>query len=533
MSAAATSGHCGETQYESRSQTCELATSGAWSLKASGIADLAECAAWCREHCRRCRFVSYNEATDDCSWYEECSSRHAQPLGYRTLAVNQSDGIRSHQRRPRVSLRLQSRLKECEVTPSFQAGTSAPAVAVGPTRRLKVGIATLFVPNAQAACRYGIGCGVLPWCVAARRLMAVLAASTNFSVDLLAVHGPPPSNASVANVKEAHTTCHLTAATEQLDRRDCPELRLLSPSVELQAAAHAHAQRVIRGGIMSYNARYIERGQSFLYKWELLRLSEYDAVLHADLDIDLMPYYAHPPTIAREWASKLPALLARARHGPSAAADASPRRLHIVGYHDSSTVFNGGMFWLFPPKSERLYWDGIDVLRAPWNATHGWERAGTPAELFAERPATFGDDGSLNAGVKIDVASWSDIDCGDLDQGFLLYMLQFRHRVGAYVRGSQHQPIHYVGHSHKPWVRALSYRSFNDSEAACTHTNLVRDFYLRGFGKGSTASSSACGDAFRQAARELARHLDRQQCCARRGEDAPHGPPGHVRVNVF
>ena len=78
MTAAATSGHCGETQYESRTQACELATSGGWSLKATGIADLAECAAWCREHCPRCRFVSYNKATDDCSWYEACPAREEE-----------------------------------------------------------------------------------------------------------------------------------------------------------------------------------------------------------------------------------------------------------------------------------------------------------------------------------------------------------------------------------------------------------------------------------------------------------------------
>lgn len=142
---------------------------------------------------------------------------------------------------------------------------------------LRVGIATLFSPNEQNPCVYGIGCAFLPWCMAARTLQSGLLAHPQFMrVDILVVHNNRRANATKPAppqpAGQPGTVCRLSDATEQLDVRDCPGVRLLTPTPAMRKVSLAHAKRVIGGGVMSYNQEYIERGYVFLWKWELFRL---------------------------------------------------------------------------------------------------------------------------------------------------------------------------------------------------------------------------------------------------------------------
>ena len=142
---------------------------------------------------------------------------------------------------------------------------------------LRVGIATLFSPNEQNPCVYGIGCAFLPWCMAARTLQSGLLAHPQFMrVDILVVHNNRRANATKPAppqpAGQPGTVRRLSDATEQLDVRDCPGVRLLTPTPAMRKVSLAHAKRVIGGGVMSYNQEYIERGYVFLWKWELFRL---------------------------------------------------------------------------------------------------------------------------------------------------------------------------------------------------------------------------------------------------------------------
>ena len=81
--------------------------------------------------------------------------------------------------------------------------------------------------------------------------------------------------------------------------------------------------------------------------------------------------------------------------------------------------------------------------------------SGLPADVFAGKPLRRADgepmrerDGSLRS---IDARSWRDwttIECGDLEQGFLLYMGWAATSGGAFVSGGEWSP--------QPTARALT-----------------------------------------------------------------------------
>ena len=142
----------------------------------------------------------------------------------------------------------------------------------------------------------------------------------------------------------------------------------------------------------------------------------YDAVLHTDLDTDVLPRFSPSPhALAAEWAVELTKLVsaanstsggARALDGASSyvwdgashdSAAAAREPLRMLGYADVTTPYNGGMFLVLPPNDGgALYREGLQVLGAPWNATHGWELAGTPSHLLAHTPMVAADGAVLN-----------------------------------------------------------------------------------------------------------------------------------------
>ena len=421
---------------------------------------------------------------------------------------------------------------------------SAHTQARGGSGRLRVAIATLISANQENPCGNGArpyGCGLLPWCVSAKRLRDALL--PHFAaVEVIGVHAsrrlnernekPRARRESVVMPSmegRLRKDCRFSADTELLDLADCPGMRIIEPTARMINASRQHAARVVASGVMSYYPAYIWRGYVFLWKWELWRLGhEFDAVLHSDLDINLLPAPHLAPKIALEWARKLPPMVKRASPG---AGGAQGERMHMVGYADASTPWNGGLFWVFPPRSDALYLEGLDVLEAPWDPSLGWERAGPPSQRFGrgtrEPPVRLADgtDSPDHQKLLASIKSWTQVDSGDLDQGMLLYMMHYRHRFGGYMNeaDSLHSPAHYVRNKWKPWVRALNYAPLSP-ETVCTAENLVRQSFLR------TATlhggESACATAFGAAEAELDGLLNRTACCM--SMSVP--PPGTLRA---
>ena len=66
-------------------------------------------------------------------------------------------------------------------------------------------------------------------------------------------------------------------------------------------------------------------------KWELLRLGDrFDGILFSDIDVDVLPPSVGLQPLVREWTTRLPRLVARAR----ARGTGMQRPLHLLGFAD-------------------------------------------------------------------------------------------------------------------------------------------------------------------------------------------------------
>lgn len=317
--------------------------------------------------------------------------------------------------------------------------------------------------------------------------------------------------------------CALSNAEDRIDTQDCPGLRLVRPSQRMQLLSYRHAKRVIASGVMSYHPQKIRSMYVTLWKWELVRMHHLDAILFADLDIDLLPDPAKAAAIAAEWMRRLPRQLAT-----------RDRRVRYIGYGDVTTPLNTGLFWLFPPENEALYSAGLDVLHSSWNWSHGWNVSGTPRQLVSASQRQRVHSSARRMEVDVDQfgAGWDRIDYGDMDQGFFFYLLHFGQQATFSLSGAMHTARHYVMHPLKPWARALQHRPMKE---ACSHDNLIRHAWLRQAGMPLNATESLCAAAFRDVLKDLDAHFadGAASCCATLGKKAPTSVGGHVRVSVF
>ena len=540
-------GHCGATR-DGVISNCSTDTQGAFGLQSkhshswmvAASACLASCAA-----CERCRWVSLSLRYMDCSWYSSCATVH--PNGaFVSLPVSSAAAEPLRNRVAASVAKRREHVGSCQrlVKPARE---SLPSTAVTPaasssSSHLRVGLATLYAPDPAAACGRGVGCGLLPWCAGARRLRQALRnGGFDGRIDLLAVYA--------LRGTESGATRQSSCATERFDERDCAGLRIVQPSQRLRSAARLHVRRVISGGIMSYNSsRFMRRMSVVFWKWELLRLGdEYDAILFLDLDVDALPSTSEggrAAAVAHEWAAELPNLVASARAKPGGG-------FVIVGYSEVTTPLNAGVFWLLPPAGRAglaLYDEGVRVLSpsiTPWNATHGFNRSGTPARLFVNRPLRHAD-GTLvldrrggREPIMLRLSGWDAIDGGDLEQGLLLYMLYVRRDAGVFVRRrGTHHVRHYVRGrvglgGGKPWARVLTWRE--DVGPRCSWDQLKRRAYLRAAlsdDDDARGGASACALAFARARRALD-GLDAGACCEQMGWSAPIGHYGGDLVPVF
>lgn len=588
--------------------SCEWDGEGAYTLSSIEASSWDKAISVCRERCigcANCRHISVSLPLRDCSWYALCNHPKAD-ANFRTLQVR--DGP---QRDACTSERCRKHVWQCSDMFNL-APAILPVAATAAGRwgaKLRIGLATLFAPDPGARCGRGVACAVLPWCAGARRLEGALRAG-GFAgeFELIAIHGRRASwrrggsmgISTAGSIGASGAPCDKPA--EELSAADCA-WRLVEPTAAMAAAARAHVRRVVKGGVMSYNPVYMAKMGPTLYKWELMRMGRgrggdsadgangangaggaarsdaggelgFDALLFSDLDVDLLPSHdVSAAAVAAEWRTALPPLIRQSR---GSASSSGKRRLRVLGYGDVTSPFVAALFWVFPPAADGgtgsggrgdadvLYWRGVEALRAPWNATHGFNQTGTPRQLFGRRASRHAAKVASAADANADALStppplmapdgrplvirhggWDQIDGGDIDQGLLLYMT---HHVDASYGLMRRQGVHRARHynrqgANKPWLQVLSAPATfssgvdaDDPVTACSRESLRLRAYVDSVGP-LQGVGSPCAAAFRRVSAVLDRQLNATACCAALARVAPAAAPstlfGNDLVPVF
>ena len=452
---------------------------------------------WCLRKCQSCpacRYLSISHENLDCSYYnvDQCDFNDLvhEPAHYRTVDIYNLSSVGDKELEHRFLTNCVKSRPDADVDVST-AKHGYVSAATADLARLRLAIATLFVP-APDPCK-GAGCAVLGWCNNARRLAATLGVSMDLVVITITDTEESQRHRGRSASSPTGSCSRVDAATERLSALDCPNLRHIHPKPRLIHAAQAHVRRAAaaarhRGD--EARALYIERLGPTLYKWELIRHAEYDAVLFSDLDVELLPLQHDAALLRAEWATQLPLLVAAARGAPGM----------MVGSADSNTPLNSGLFWLFPPRDSHLYERGVAVLNAPYNHSHGYNLSGVPAQLFAGVDLRHADGGVLMyAGqpARIDEAQWL-FGSAEVEQGFFLYMLYYLARVGRYVRrGGVHHVRHYVKDTGKPWNKVIDEElvvaAGPDHPPICNRRTMHRYSLLRTMRLAREQAGSACG----------------------------------------
>lgn len=310
----------------------------------------------------------------------------------------------------------------------------------------------------------------------------------------------------------------LSTQTEQLRAAaDCAGARIVPVSTALVSAVASHLQR--RSAQLTAAGRRttgLNRLGITLYKWMVFSLVDFDAVLFADIDVDVFPSGLLAEHVREAWKHALPLLMEQA----------ASETTRLVASPDGYSLIHAGVLLALPPRDTRLFDEGVAVLHAPFNETHGWNVSGPPHQCFLAaaqatargsttasstttrtltrpintRPAVPTWDGSpprsrmpaglvghlrssrpgqagpagpssnrraqlpaasaLDRRVQLELDAWRGWGFvgGDIDQGFLLHMLLCRHQLGKHL-GGRRERAHVVAHQmglRKPWHRALA-----------------------------------------------------------------------------
>ena len=290
-------------------------------------------------------------------------------------------------------------------------------------------IATLWDGSAQYEC------ALLLWCESARKLGAALGRPTQPVV--LAPHQSP----------------------------ECPEARYVWRDDTL----HALRSWVERTGAKSVGSwRYLSG--STLLKWGVFALTDYEVVLFADLDVDLVPAavglqgYSNPRE--RGYAKGV-------RWSFADAVDAFAKsKALFVGAPDYASPINTGIFFC---KPRRVLHDAALRLmhEGQWDKATGFNGLGTPHSLMrngSADPAHAAMLLRLQAGSNLSHTevqaylertemmkqnNWNFVS-GNIDQGMFWHILYLLRGVGTWVALSYPRHPYYAEHywgSPKPWVK--------------------------------------------------------------------------------
>jgi len=264
----------------------------------------------------------------------------------------------------------------------------------------RVAVATLWDSSPSYSC------AVMHWCQHAQRFADLLVRDVGVAsaeLVMLLTHDHAPSRTSSAEQQREQALATL--------RTDCPQLRVARVDERLVRAVDSY---VARGGCKILN------GPHMLYKWWALSLAQYALVVFSDLDVQLLRPEQPAAFVGARWA---------AGWADAVPADGSTR---LLGASDFASPLNGGQ-WTLAWPDRALYEQGVRVLaEARWNATHGFNGAGTPREL-ARGSRTVA--AALAKTRMLGRNTWG-FPFGDCDQGFLFYMLFLVRPVGQPMLGA-------------------------------------------------------------------------------------------------
>ena len=464
---------------------CSIGSQGSWSSE-----DLTDCIQRCAA-CSRCKHLSFSARHSDCSWFHSCpSTRSAYVIGrYSTFDMSGFNPlqVQATQKKQQgvCKAHLNKLLTTKTTTPwAVAAGGSSAAQAPKP---LRLALAFVYFPSAHGACkhphgrRFGYRCAVAGWCASAARLRAALPSEWLIDrvalVEQMSQQQSQQRTAASSNSSSSSGRYWCPIPDDHLDANDCPGgLTIVRPSAALVDAIRRHADGRLgnsrprnNGGVLHDTKRLMRT----LLRWHFFGAVEYDAVLLADLDVDLLPVsalrskrlgYQTNSDVNLEWRRKLPPLIASAKNAPSNDKHAAEPPIRAIFTSDSASPLNAGLILLLPSRA--LFDDGLHVLASPFTIERGWNLTGSPAEVI-HQPLLF-TDGKTVKHVHIERhTAWKFVG-GDIDQGYLTYMLLGRHKIGRYASLSHKPPSHLYHHNfRKPWteLRSLQGRAA-DAETA-------------------------------------------------------------------
>lgn len=277
-------------------------------------------------------------------------------------------------------------------------------------------------------------CALPIWCKSAHQLSAAAAGGEGGSAEVVVIS---PQNMSM----------------------ECPNARFVWRNDTLHAL-QVYVSRVEGAGS---DGKALRDGA--LLKWSVFALTDYAAVLYADLDVDLFP----------------PGMVVRAEPGTKAAkegvgwsfADAARGFLAsgalIVGAPDYASPINTGLFFAKPQAW--LHQAALRCMRrCSWSRGSGFDGVGSPREIMKRSAAWGALLAQLQAGADltpketqayIDRTSmqtgnnWGYVG-GSIDQGMFWHLLYLRHGVGSWAALRYPRHPYYAEHfwsSPKPWRR--------------------------------------------------------------------------------
>ena len=287
---------------------------------------------------------------------------------------------------------------------------------------LRVAIVTLWDGGPAFAC------SIMHWCDHAQRLADVFASHLRARTDLLLIRSPDASQFECTRAQERALRCSDPRSTVE---SDCPQMRVLEPDAALVAAVQRFGQIGCRD--------QFKGGLQNMYKWLVFGLVQYQLIVYADLDVELLRPEQPADVVGRRWRDSLHV---------AAPPDRQPRMLSV---NDMESPVNGGL-WTLAWPSRQLYERGLRLMHsASWNETDGFDHAGAPRALVQSRPTL---RSRLRHTVMLRSNSWR-FAMGDCDQAFLLHLLYVTTSVGG-----DHEPVGAIedkvglgrGLMHPPWV---------------------------------------------------------------------------------
>ncbi len=159
-------------------------------------------------------------------------------------------------------------------------------------------VASAGAAAARAAKANSDHCGIVGWCQGARRLRRVL---------------PPQWNVTIALISHNNSRHNNSDVTERaVGRRGhaCEGTVHVSADAALGRLAGACSRKTFRAWRGTPGVHGLTMPKATFLKWQLLSMDTYDALLFADLDVDLLPLESDATAVGSAWIRRLPAFVA-------------------------------------------------------------------------------------------------------------------------------------------------------------------------------------------------------------------------------